>query len=258
LPYFDVPPKFGRRRWIILAVIFLIALAFDRMISTAVLGSGLQIWLKASYLPHHFPSGTILRTSGQGILIAITYFAMAIAALVILWQNQPSAKNRAMTWFISAQFVLCSGLVSLSNALFKWIVGRERPIHGIEPFSLHFFRGGLPGLLREDNLSFPSGDAAWAFAMAVSLSVVLPRWRTLWWFLAVVTAVERVLESAHYPSDVTAGAALGIFSALLVWQVFFDVGRRQKPRDVPGTLDSETGEPRGVLPEPNADTAGPV
>ena len=49
----------------------------------------------------------------------------------------------------------------------------------------------------------------------MSLGIVLPRLRPLWWTLAVIVGLERIAENAHYPSDVVAGAALGVGVALL-------------------------------------------
>ena len=53
----------------------------------------------------------------------------------------------------------------------------------------------------------------------MSLSLTMPRLWPLWWTLAVIVAVERVAENAHYPSDVVAGAALGVAVALIARRV---------------------------------------
>ena len=62
----------------------------------------------------------------------------------------------------------------------------------------------------QENLAFPSGDAALAVATAAVLSYLIPRWRVAWWFMAVVVAAQRVAENAHHVSDVLAAAALGV------------------------------------------------
>jgi len=103
--------------------------------------------------------------------------------------------------------------VSGLNAPLKILIGRIRPYHGVPPFELHPFKFGL--MSAEASFSFPSGDASLAFAMAMSLSLTIPRLRPLWWMLAVIVGLERIAENAHYPSDVVAGAALGVGVALL-------------------------------------------
>jgi len=49
----------------------------------------------------------------------------------------------------------------------------------------------------------------------MSLTLVLPRFWPIWWTLAIIVGLERIAENAHYPSDVAAGAALGIGVALI-------------------------------------------
>lgn len=61
--------------------------------------------------------------------------------------------------------------------------------------------------------SFPSGDTAQAFAMAVALGPELAApWRLGLFGLAGVVGFKRFLDNAHYPSDVLAGAALGLLA----------------------------------------------
>jgi membrane-associated phospholipid phosphatase len=57
--------------------------------------------------------------------------------------------------------------------------------------------------------SFPSAHTATAVGLAVMLCAAYPRGR--WWFitLAVLVGLHRIQVSAHYPSDVLVGAALG-------------------------------------------------
>ena len=74
--------------------------------------------------------------------------------------------------------------------------------------------------------------------MAVGL--IFPRARPALWIYAVVIAASRVIVSAHYPSDVLAGAAFGAFGAILVRDWFavrrlgFYVGSDGAVRPMPG------------------------
>jgi membrane-associated phospholipid phosphatase len=93
----------------------------------------------------------------------------------------------------------------------------------VPPFELHPFKIHL--MNAEASYSFPSGDASLAFAMAMSLSITVPRFRWLWWTLAIIVGLERIAENAHYPSDVVAGAALGIAVALLARALIDGAGK---------------------------------
>ena len=67
-----------------------------------------------------------------------------------------------------------------------------------------------------DRNSFPSGHAATAAGLAVALSWKYPRGRWLFALLAVSASAQRVASSAHFPSDVFFGAALGLVGAALI------------------------------------------
>ena len=114
----------------------------------------------------------------------------------------------------AAIFVLLATAVSGVNGVIKWIVGRTRPFklhpHLSEPFILTPFRGGVHGAMESQNLCFPSGHAALAFATAAALAILWPRFRWAFYSVAMLVAIERFAENAHWLSDTVAAAALGI------------------------------------------------
>jgi undecaprenyl-diphosphatase len=66
------------------------------------------------------------------------------------------------------------------------------------------------------NTSFPSGDTATAFAAAISVGMLARRrWLLLLIPSAAMIGLLRVLASAHYPSDVCVGAAIGVLAGWL-------------------------------------------
>ncbi|MET7696460.1 phosphatase PAP2 family protein [Streptomyces sp. NPDC005485] len=68
---------------------------------------------------------------------------------------------------------------------------------------------------RPDSSSFPSGHAAAAIAFTTAVAPAWPAAGALCAVPAAMVAVERVQSGAHYPSDVAAGAAIGLASAWL-------------------------------------------
>ena len=69
---------------------------------------------------------------------------------------------------------------------------------------------------RHSSSSFPSGDAAAAFAGAWVLSTVWPRLAPICLAIAAGLGYARVHVGAHRPSDVAAGAACGMVLAELI------------------------------------------
>jgi membrane-associated phospholipid phosphatase len=77
---------------------------------------------------------------------------------------------------------------------------------------------GIPDPGSADLLSFPSGHAAAAAGLAAALAYRYPRGRWLFVGFATLAALQRVSSSAHYPSDILFGAALGcVGAALTLW-----------------------------------------
>ena len=91
--------------------------------------------------------------------------------------------------------------------ILKLLVRRERPFDAIA--------SAPPTLLAHPtSFSFPSGDAALAAGAAVALGIVSPRLRWPALLFAAAVALSRVVVGVHYPSDVVAGAVIGMISGL--------------------------------------------
>jgi len=87
---------------------------------------------------------------------------------------------------------------------------RTRPVaQGIRPF----------GLRTPLTSSFPSGHASSAFLAATLLTDGAPALAPAWYGLATVVAVSRVHVNIHHPSDVVAGAALGVALGLVIRKI---------------------------------------
>jgi membrane-associated phospholipid phosphatase len=106
-------------------------------------------------------------------------------------------------------------LPSLFATIVKRLIGRARPLR-IDNTDIYF----APFSWRVDFASLPSGHSTTAFAAAVALGAVFPRARPALWIYAVIIALSRVVLTAHFPSDVIAGAVVGGCGALLVRRWF--------------------------------------
>jgi undecaprenyl-diphosphatase len=94
----------------------------------------------------------------------------------------------------------------------KGIIGRGRPFVGGAPDAFHYSHFAW----NEAYASFPSGHAVTAFALAFALSSLAPKWRGTIWAYAVLIAITRLVLLAHHPSDVLAGALVGVLGAMAV------------------------------------------
>lgn len=179
--------------WLLL---LLVAFAVDVPVARFVRQSGWEAWIEADRGLREF-----LKLPGE----YATVFLCALAVGLL---------HRRGTW--AAAFVLLATAASGVNGLIKWAVGRHRPFTWLheqfaEPRAFDFvpFRGGWEGLFVGRNLSFPSGHAAVAFALASALAMLFPRGRWVWYAAAGLCGFERVWENAHYLSEVVAAAGLG-------------------------------------------------
>lgn len=72
----------------------------------------------------------------------------------------------------------------------------------------------------ESSFSLPSSHASLAFAGATILSDAYPRWTWPAYGWATLVAVSRVYNGVHYPTDILAGALVGIGAARLSKAIF--------------------------------------
>lgn len=108
-----------------------------------------------------------------------------------------SDSARRQRWAVAAAVAPASIAV---NYAVKLAIGRERPL--IE---------GHPALARAPSkLSFPSAHATSSLAAATALGRVEPGARVPLYGLAAAICLSRPYLGMHYPSDVLAGAALGL------------------------------------------------
>jgi membrane-associated phospholipid phosphatase len=111
------------------------------------------------------------------------------------------------------QFVFLAVLFPvLIGAVIKWSVGRGRPFVGGDAnvFNFSHFDGTAA------YSSFPSGHAICAFALAFAVSAVWPKARLAMIAYALIILATRLVLLAHHPSDVVAGALLGVIGAMFV------------------------------------------
>jgi undecaprenyl-diphosphatase len=129
-----------------------------------------------------------------------------------LWWG--AALTMAVTGGLTQRKAAAAGVLSMitaelvANAVCKQLYERRRPPERLIPHD--------DVEDRPDSSSFPSGHTAAAVGFTASVAATSPWWASAAAVPAVMVALERVHTGAHYPSDIAAGAAIGLTSALLV------------------------------------------
>ncbi len=156
-------------------------------------------WAIAEPRPFWSHAGTGL----LGAIAAVTWWDLA--------QHDPAGRAKILAAAESA--AIAAGV----TVLFQEAIGRDRPV---------FYTDAASSVNPADvRPSFPSGHSAIAFALATSyvLSRAAPSRTARVGAIAAAAAVAllRVASARHFPSDVVAGAAVGVGSAVLVHSIRF-------------------------------------
>ncbi len=199
-------PTMVRRRYLVggAGAVLLVVLAMILLDQRAYqFAFGLPPWLVEGFytITDFGRSGWILVPTGGLILIiavlaspALDHMTRGVLAMVVV---------RLGFIFIAV------GLRGLLVTIVKRWIGRVRPSaqgpFAYEPFSW-----------RPEYASLPSGHTTTAFAALVAIGAMFPRARPFLWGYAVLIALSRIAVTAHYSSDVIAGAAVGTLGALWV------------------------------------------
>jgi len=111
------------------------------------------------------------------------------------------------------QFMFLSVALSVFVAeILKYLIGRGRPFVGGQANPFNFIPLEGTGAYA----SLPSGHAVTAFALAFAVSALWPRMRVFMFTYAIVILLTRLVLLAHHPSDVVAGALVGLVGAMAV------------------------------------------
>ena len=142
--------------------------------------------------------------------------ALAIALVVVAFVAAGQRGTARALWLgfgTRLQFVFFAvGFSVLIGEVLKYAIGRGRPFVGGKPDPFNF----IPFIGTEAHFSLPSGHAVTAFALAFAVSALWPRLRVFMFTYAVVILLTRLVLLAHHPSDVVAGALVGIVGAMAV------------------------------------------
>ena len=151
--------------------------------------------------PRYPNSQVWIQTSNSAYFVPVS-IAAAQMAYGIIADDKRSRDN-------SLQTLLSVGIGVVASQAMKNAFNRTRPQY---KYSSEIF-----SLSKANTKSFPSGHTTMAFATATTLTLEYKKWYIAVPAYAWATGVaySRMYEGKHYPSDVLAGAVLGVGSAWL-------------------------------------------
>ena len=140
-----------------------------------------------------------------------TFYLICSAVLFVFFRFIKKRKiwsNRALFVFLS---ISLSGMLVLIT---KFIFGRYRPKMFFEEqlYGFEFFQ------LKGKITTFPSGHASTIVALMLSLYFINPKYRVIYFIIAFVVVISRVLVCHHYLTDVVVGSYVAAITTLCLKQ----------------------------------------
>lgn len=145
------------------------------------------------------------KTNSQIFQIITSFMDILLIVLVVyfIW-NLIISDNRPL-WKRRMENIILPLSITVSLTLFI-----KMAVHIGEPDQAWIGLSFIPNIYR-----FPSGHTSRAFALATAISFEKPLLMVPAYILATTVGFSRIYLGVHYPSDVIAGAMLGVTVSLL-------------------------------------------
>ncbi len=174
-------------------------------------------YMREYKMPRHLEETLVMCNSmAKAVPLVVLVLAAAIAVNGEKWRM---LGRLILAMLIGPLAAVWAGKLSVGRLRPRWFTGSQWQ---------ETFTGFFPNFNDAKRVhfdSFPSGDAALAFAVAFILAQYFPRHRFILYFLAVGCAAERIFSQYHYISDVLLGAMIGYLSARIVQYISAPTGR---------------------------------
>jgi membrane-associated phospholipid phosphatase len=186
----------------------LILISFPIVVLFCIIGYFFLDLIVAKYCASTFTNNNIRSTlkdvSKLGLATPYLIFAAVCFMFFRFIKKRKIWSNRALFVFLSISF---SGILVLIT---KFIFGRYRPRMFLEEqlYGFKFFQ--LKGKLT----SFPSGHASTIVALMLALYFISPKYRAIYFAIALVIAISRELVCHHYLTDAVFGSYLAVLTTV--------------------------------------------
>lgn len=143
------------------------------------------------------------------ISILVWIFSKWIAPRIDALKKFPEKIDYFRRWGLN--FLMSLIISGLLTHVIKALIGRQRP-HKTPDFNAHVFE---PFTAHWHWHSFSSGHSQVMFTAATFFTLALPRFKWLWFFIAVLLCSTRVVVLDHFVSDTIFGACIGYVGSLV-------------------------------------------
>lgn len=137
------------------------------------------------------------------ILAEFLPYLLIIALIIFLLKDYKKHSKMIIEALIAAFFARFA-IVSF----IRWILPRARP----------FINNNVNLLFEHSGSSFPSGHAAFFFALSTIIYFYNKKIGALFFLSSILIVLARVFSGIHWPSDILVGAIVGIISGLVIKQ----------------------------------------
>ena len=120
-------------------------------------------------------------------------------------------------WMIIQSFASATVARFVFTEIIRYFWNRPRPFEVLQNVNQL--------ISHETGGSFPSGHAAFFFALATGVFFYKKWWGVLFYAFALAIGLGRIATGLHWPSDILGGAVVGIFSAWLIKILLKDFAR---------------------------------
>jgi len=164
-------------------------------------------WLNSFAFLHQGTDAIVLLFAGKLAYIVVAGLSLfGIFSLMPIFPRAVLARARNIEMIVGA---LVAGAIARFGIveIVRFFWDRARPFEVL---------AHIQQLLDHDREgSFPSGHAAFFFALAAFISFYYPRTSILFFTAAAAISVSRVIGGIHWPSDIIAGALVGILTSFI-------------------------------------------
>jgi membrane-associated phospholipid phosphatase len=144
------------------------------------------------------------------IIAVASYLPWAVVAVVLYEAYRAWQKNlKGKVWGYALAFA-SGGIARGIVEIIRFYYHHPRP-----PLALH-----ITPLFPETTYSFPSGHAVFFFGLAMGVHFVNKKLGRMLLISATLIGVARIIVGVHWPSDILAGAALGVLIAWMIFQIW--------------------------------------
>ena len=145
----------------------------------------------------------------------LQYLLVAAFLLLLFFSAYSRGHTRYLFWVTAVSVIVARlGITEI----IRFFYHRPRP----------FLVYQLHPLIAEHEWSFPSGHAAFFFAMATAIYLCNKKWGVGFFIAAILMNISRIVAGVHYPSDILGGMIIGI----LVAYVIFFIAEKRRTKEI--------------------------